>query len=481
MKKINKLLRKGLIWSTIEVVVKRSFDFFVKLVLARILFPEEFGIVGMAMVFTSFIQVLSEMGVGSALIQRKEENLKDIHFQTVFWTSLVWSILLYFSIVFIVTPVVANFYDEQVLLQIIPILSLPILFSSINIINKSQLMRVLDFKKIALVNNTSAIIAGFGALILAFNGAGVWALVFNTVFPFVLAMPMFFLATRWRPKLEWDIAAFKQIFGFGVFTFGTTLILNLTTNIDYLIIGKLVNASALGAYTLAFMLTGLVSSQVASMINRVMFPFYSSIQTDITKVKTYYLKVIGYYALLIYPIMLALIVLAGPILSIFFGDKWVDAKVPLRILALAVLINVLTSSYNLLFRSIGRPKLEMKILLCLFIFVMFPSVSLGGYYYEARGVAYGIFISAVINFFVVMCLLYRYFEITLWSVLKQVGPAVIAFVLTFFLIVPMYLYTNTHPLLLLALLFLVYFTICTFFYKSEIKQFFRIKKNRFVE
>ena len=90
MKKANKLLKKGLLWSTIEVVVKRVFDFFVKLVLARLLFPEEFGIVGMAVVFTSFIQVLSEMGVGSALIQRKKENINDLHFQTVFWTSLAW-------------------------------------------------------------------------------------------------------------------------------------------------------------------------------------------------------------------------------------------------------------------------------------------------------------------------------------------------------------------------------------------------------
>ena len=388
MKKTNKLLKRGLLWSTIEVVVKRVFDFFVKLVLARLLFPEEFGIVGMATVFTSFIQVLSEMGVGSALIQRKKEDIKDIHFQTVFWTSLVWSIFMYILVILVVNPFVSEFYKEPLLLQIVPILSLPILFSSVNIINKSQLMRALDFKKLAFVNNISSIIAGFGAIILAFNSFGIWALVFNVVFPFLVAMPLFFLATRWKPKFEWDKTAFKQIFGFGVFTFGTTIILNISANIDYLIIGKLVNAAALGAYTLAFMLTGLVSSQVTSMLNRVMFPFYSSIQSDITKVKGYYLKVVGYYAVLIYPIMLALIVLAGPIISVFFGDKWVDTKIPLRILAVAVLINVLTSSYNLLFRSIGKPRLEMKILFFILIFATLPAVIIGGYYYGIRGVAY---------------------------------------------------------------------------------------------
>jgi teichuronic acid exporter len=475
MKKANKLLRRGLLWSTIEVVVKRVFDFFVKLVLARLLFPEEFGIVGMATVFTSFIQVLSEMGVGSALIQRKDKDLKDIHFQTVFWTSLVWSILMYLILVFIVTPFASNFYNEPVLMQVIPILSIPVLFSSINIINKSQLMRVLDFKKLAFVNNISSVVAGFGALLLALNGAGVWALVFNMVFPFLIAMPLFFLATRWKPRFAWDKTAFKQIFGFGIFTFGTTLILNVSANVDYLIIGKLVNAASLGAYTLAFMLTGLVSSQLTSMISRVMFPFYSSIQTDIEKVKGYYLKVIGYYAVLIYPIMLALIVLAGPILSILFGHKWVEAKVPLRILAIAVLINVLTSSYNLLFRSIGRPKLEMNILLGILTFATLPAVTIGGYYYGTRGVAYGILISAIINFFVVMMLLNKYFEISFWSVLKQVTPALFAFISTFLIIVPMYLYTIIHPIFILMLLFIVYFTICTFFYKPEIKHLFKKK------
>jgi teichuronic acid exporter len=223
------------------------------------------------------------------------------------------------------------------------------------------------------------------------------------------------------------------------------------------------------------MLTGLVSSQLTSMINRVMFPFYSSIQTDIAKVKGYYLKVVGYYAVLIYPIMLALIVLAGPILSILFGDKWVDTKVPLRILAVAVLINVLTSSYNLLFRSMGRPKLEMKTLLFILVFATLPAVTIGGYYYGTRGVAYGILISAIINFFVVMTLLNKYFEITFWSVLKQVGPAIIAFIFTFLLIVPMYVYTIIHPILILVILFIVYFTICSFFYKSEIKGLFQKK------
>ncbi|GHC58338.1 lipopolysaccharide biosynthesis protein [Ulvibacter litoralis] len=470
---LDKLLKKGLLWSALEVLVKRVFDFFVKLVLARLLFPEEFGVVGMAAVFTTFVQVVSEMGIGAALIQRKKEELKEIHFQTAFWFGFVWSVVLYLLVFFVLTPLIADFYNEPILLKVIPILSLPILISSINNVNKAQLMRELDFKKLAIVNNSSSIIAGVGAILLAVNDFGIWALVFNAVVPFFVAIPLLFYATKWVPKLVWDRVAFKEIFSFGIYTFGTALILNIAANIDYLVIGKLVDAAALGAYTLAFMLTGLVSSQITSMLNRVMFPFYSSIQSNINNVKSYYLKVVGYSALLIYPIMLSLIVLAGPILSMLFGDKWVDTKVPLRILSVAVLVNVFTSSYNLLYRSLGRPRLEMKILFCMLIFVIIPSITIGGYYYDVRGVAYGILLASIINFVVVSILLYRHFNIRLITIVKQLMPSIIAFILTFYIITSLYLYTEIHSIILLVFLFVVFYSICYLFYKKEVKNIFK--------
>tara|TARA_R110002124_G_C8974716_1_gene515911 strand:+ start:67790 stop:69223 length:1434 start_codon:yes stop_codon:yes gene_type:complete len=472
---LDKLLQKGLLWSMLEVFIKRLFDLLVKLVLARILFPEEFGIVGMAAVFTSFVQVISEMGIGSALIQRKKEQLNDLHFQTAFWFSLLWGTFLYGIIIFL-SPLVSEFYNEPVLQKVVPILGLPILVSSVNTINKAQLMRELNFKKLAIINNVSSILAGIGAIVLAFNDFGIWALVFNVVVPFFVAVPLLFMATQWKPKLVWEKKAFFEIFGFGIFTFGTAIILNISANVDYLVIGKLISAASLGAYTLAFMLTSMVSSQITSMVNRVMFPFYSAIQSDLEKVKIYYLRVVKYYAVIIYPIMLSLIVLGGPILSIFFGAKWVEAKVPMRILAVAVLINVLTSSYNLLFRSIGKPRLEMKILLSILIFATIPAIVFGANFYGIRGVAYGILFSSVVNLLVVLVLLKKHFQINWRNISYAVTPAVIAFIITFAIISSLYLYTSMHAILIIALLFVIYFTICAFFFKEELQKLKSILK-----
>jgi len=294
--------------------------------------------------------------------------------------------------------------------------------------------------------------------------------------PFFVAVPLLFMATQWKPKLVWEKKAFFEIFGFGIFTFGTAIILNISANVDYLVIGKLISAASLGAYTLAFMLTSMVSSQITSMVNRVMFPFYSAIQSDLEKVKIYYLRVVKYYAVIIYPIMLSLIVLGGPILSIFFGAKWVEAKVPMRILAVAVLINVLTSSYNLLFRSIGKPRLEMKILLSILIFATIPAIVFGANFYGIRGVAYGILFSSVVNLLVVLVLLKKHFQINWRNISYAVTPAVIAFIITFAIISSLYLYTSMHAILIIALLFVIYFTICAFFFKEELQKLKSILK-----
>ena len=197
-------------WSVVEVLVKRGFDLIVTLVLANILFPEQFGIIGMATVVTSFVLVLSDVGISSALIQKAKEDLNDSHLFTAFWAGIIWAIFLYAVVYFILTPLVSVFYSQPILLKVIPILSLPILISSFNNIQQAILKRALDFKKIALVKNTATFVGGTGAIVMALNGFGIWALVFNVVFPFFVMLPLFFYATKWLPKFVWDTKSFKE-------------------------------------------------------------------------------------------------------------------------------------------------------------------------------------------------------------------------------------------------------------------------------
>jgi teichuronic acid exporter len=435
---MNNILKSGLIWSTIEVLIKRTSDFVVKMILARLLFPEDFGIIGMATVFISFIQVLNDGGMGLAIVQKKVILKKDLN--TVFWTNVFWSLSLFLFLSFVAAPLAASFYSQPILIKIIPVLSLSILTRSLNTVHMAQLKREMSFKKITFVNNTSSIISGTIAIILAFLNFGIWALVANTVLAYVITIPLFYNATKWVPSLQWDKSSFKEILSFGVYTTGSNVILNLVGNADYLLIGKWFGSSATGAYTLAFMMTNLVSAQITMMLDRVMFPFYSSIQDDIEKLKRYYLKVIGFYVLLLYPIMLTLFFFSDILVPLFFGDKWGETIIPLKLLALAVMIKVLTSGYNLLFRSIGQPKYEFKIQKITSLFIYLPCLSIGIYNFGIIGAAVGVLLSTIITFFVNQYVLSKYFKIKMGQVFKEiykviylcVSLAILVFTLRFF-------------------------------------------------
>lgn len=462
-------LLSGIFWSVVEVVIKRVLDLIIKLILARLLFPEDFGIIGMATVFISFIQVLNEAGMGAALIQKKEEDLTPTHLNTVFWANLVWSIFLYTVILLFVTPFIVKFYNQPILGKIVPILSLSLLTSALNVVHKAQLMKELSFKKIAFVNNISTLIAGIAALIFAYLGVGIWALVINTVLAYFVSVPLFFYQTRWLPKFEFQGLYLKEILSFGVFTTITQLIINVVSNADYLLIGKYVSASAVGFYSLAFMMTSLVKGQVTSMLNRVMYPFYSKIQDNIELLKSYYIRLIKYYAIILYPIMLMLIVFGNDIIILLYGDKWHDVVLPMRILALTMLISVLTNGYNLLFRSIGKPKLEMQIQMILSIIVYLPCIVVGLYFNGYIGIAWGTVVSTAINFLIAQILLKKHFSLSVIELYKSLYPIFLTSMLAGGISYILLIYSSINTFVIILIFALIYLIMYVLTLKEEVK------------
>nr|WP_294941660.1 lipopolysaccharide biosynthesis protein [uncultured Mucilaginibacter sp.] len=390
-----KLVASGIIWNFIQMIINQAFAFGLKLILAKLLFPSQFGLVGMAVVFTGFVQVLNDLGVGAALVQRKAEDLRNEHFHTAFWVGVIWSVFLYLVMSLGVARLAAIFYHEPMLRQIIPVLSIGILFSPVNLVHKAQLTKQMNFKKLAFIDNTSIILAGTISLVMALMGAGVWSLVFNSVATVLIAMPLFFNATRWKPSLIMEKQAFKDVFGFGVYTTGSNILNYLYNNIDYLLIGKLLGASSLGIYTLAFVLTDTFRSRLMAVINNVMYPIYGKKQGDPESLKRYYLKVILFNCLCIFPIMVYFIVSGEQFVVKIFGAKWGETVTPLQILSLGVMLHILVSGNTALLRGLGKPGLEMKqqVLKAL---IFLPSLAVGIYYYGITGAAWAILLNKVV-------------------------------------------------------------------------------------
>jgi len=461
MDNAKQLAAKGVFWTGVQMVVNQGFGFIIRLVLAKILFPEQFGLVGMATVFTGFVQVFNDLGIGAALVQKKDEDLNEYHYHTAFWTGVLWSVFVYLTICFIVAPLAASFYSEPVLKSLIPVIALGVLSGPINLVNKAQLTKKMDFRKIAFIDNTSNIVSGCLALALALSGAGVWSLAFNSVASIVLAIPLYFRATQWKPKFLWNKNAFTDIFGFGIYTTGTNVVNYLINNVDYLLIGKLLSAQLLGSYTFAFTLTDTFRSRLMAVINNVMYPLYGKKQSDPTTLKNYYLKVISYNSLVIFPIMTALFTLADPIIVTLFGSKWESAIAPLQILAVAVMFHMMVNSNTALIRGIGKPGLEMKLqLLKSVIFV--PMLALGIHFYGIIGAAWAVLINKIIAIVIAQITFDRFLSVKVstkefFSAIKDPWIASFAAFLTGSM---MHRFVHTHLAVSIAVLLLTY-AMCT--------------------
>lgn len=415
----------GVKWASIQYALNTVFRFGVKLVLAKLLVPEEFGLVGMSVIFIALATVISEMGIGAALIQKKEDSDAKALYSTAYWTGLIWGGGLYLLMSFLVAPLAAYFFKEPILKTLIPALSLIILLKPLVMIHTIILSRDLNFKKIAKISNLTSLLAGILAILSAYFGFGVWSLVINSVFATILSLPFYFKAIKWIPSLEWKQEHFKEFFGFGAYSTITGVFGTLTYNIDNLMIGKLLGASLLGSYSLSFSLTEQMRQMVSNVLNKVMYPVYGKNQNNKVKLKRYYIKTLNINSLLIYPLMSFFLIYADTIILGFFGDEWKEAIMPLRILSLAMMVHLLVNSFTSLIRGLGKPRLEMTIIGCLTIFVLVPSLYYGIVNYGLKGAAWAILFNKIALVSIGVYVLKREVGLGFVEILKAIKNAIL--------------------------------------------------------
>lgn len=476
MSSLKKSILGGMFWTTFETVINRGLGFVIQLILARMLFPADFGLVGMAVVFISFIEVFNDLGMNAALIQKKDEHLTPLHYDTAFWTGIVWSIFLYFLIFFLLTPLAASFYHEQKLMLIMPVLSISILISPINLVHRAQLIKAMNFKKLAFVNNLSNIASGIIALILVFTGFGVWSLVFYSITKVVVALPFYFKATKWTPKLRWDKKVFKEIFGFGAYTTFTSLTAKITGNIDYLLVGKFIGASALGFYTFAFLLTDVVRDQIIAIVNKVIYPVYAKMQDDRVGMTNMFLKVVAFNNLVVYPIMLAIFLFSEDLLPIFFGNKWASSIPIIKILCFAVFIQMLNNSHTALLRAAGEVRLELLLQVIKSIGIFVPLISIGIYFYGTLGAAGGYTIGTFLAVSLSFYYMYKVFKLNPLRVFGATKASGLMLIITLptILLLKNWLDWRICFIIFVALVLGTYYL----FAKNQIMQMIDIVKNR---
>ncbi|EON77503.1 putative lipopolysaccharide biosynthesis protein [Lunatimonas lonarensis] len=463
----------GVKWTSIQFALNTLFKFGVKLLLAKLLLPDDFGLVGMTSIFIAIAEAASELGMGAALIQKSSDEEAVPLYSTAYWSGLVWGLGLYLIMALIVGPFAASFYEEPSLKVLLPVLSIGVLIKPLNLIHTVILTRKMDFKKLALINNLSALIAGVLGLSLAFLGFGIWSLVINNVLAILLSVPMLFYITKWKPLFEWNASYFREIFGFGAFSTGTVIFGTITYNVDNLLIGKFLGAKMLGSYTVAFALTEQLRMTISSILNKVMFPVFGKNQKNTELLGKYFLNILNINAIFIYPIMGFLFLFSEVLILGFFGEEWVDAIVPLKLLSVAVMVHLIVNSFAAIIRGIGKPELEMKIIVSLTLFILIPGLYFGISFFGLIGAGYAVVFNKIGLAIIGLYVLNREIKVRIDQVFYALKGTFISIGVAGIAVVLIFTYSNITYFISIPLYFLIYFTLIFFLERKNIQSLLR--------
>lgn len=309
----------GLIWKFVESVGAQGISFIVSLVLARILLPEEYGIVSIVMVMIALGNVFVNSGLGTALIQKMDAD--ELDFNTVFYASLSISLILYIAM-FIAAPWIAAFYSEPILQPVIRVMSFRFVIASCNTVQRSYVSKKMQFRKIFFATIGGTLVSGVVGVLMALGGYGVWALVAQNMFSALVDTIVLFCIVDWKPRLQFSFLRLKGLFSFGWKLLVSSLIDTLYNNLRSLIIGKQYSSADLAYYNKGKQFPELVSGNVLTAIDSVLFPVISLKQDNPESVKQMVRRFIKSATYIMMPMMIGLACVAEPMVRLILTDKW---------------------------------------------------------------------------------------------------------------------------------------------------------------
>jgi len=386
----NEKILSNFIWRFAERCGAQLVTFIVSVVLARILAPEAYGIIALLTVFTTILQVFVDSGLGNALIQKKDAD--DVDFSTVFYTNVVFCIILY-MILFLCAPLIAKFYGDQSLAALIRVLGITIVVSGVKNIQQAYVSRHMLFKKFFFSALGGTIAAAFAGITLAVRGYGAWALVAQQVVNVAIDTVILWITVRWRPKRVFSLQRLKSLFFYGWKLLVSALLDIGYDNIRQLIIGKMYLPSDLAYYNRGRQFPSLIVENINSSIDSVLFPVMSSVQDNRENVKQMTRRSIKISIYIMAPMMIGLVFTADPIVRLVLTDKWLPCVPYLRIFCITYMFwPIHTSNLNAI-KAMGRSDLFLKLEImkkCVGMILLFSTMWFG-----VMAMAYSLLVSSV--------------------------------------------------------------------------------------
>lgn len=348
----------SLIWKFLERGGTQGIQFVLQLFLARLLTPKDYGTIALITIFINIAKVFIESGFNTALIQQKEIDEEDI--SSVFYTSLVVSIVMYMVLYFI-APIIANFYRIQELKIIVRVLSLTLIIGVFNSIQGAIVSRRLEFKNFFFSNLGAIIISGTIGVILAYRGFGVWTLVYQQIISQIVTFIILYSTVRWRPKLLFSINKVKKLFSYGSKLLCSSLIETIYKNLIGLIVGRTYSSTMLAYYNRGETFPNLIVGNINGSIQAVIFPVLASVQSDRKKVKELTRRAITISSFIVFPAMLGLMAISEPMIKLILTDKWLLCVPYLRVFCLSYALWPIHTANLQAINAVGRSDIFLKL------------------------------------------------------------------------------------------------------------------------
>lgn len=406
--------KKGVFWNLTERLGNQVIRFGLGIYLARLLTPEDYGLIALTTIIISISEIITDGGLLMTLIQRGQNTDKE--YSTIFWLKILIACSLY-SFIFFFSEYFALFFSEPELVSVLNIISLVIILSSLSSLHRIILMVKLDFKGQTKVILLSTIIGGIVGIFLAYNGYGVWSLVYQTLSIHIVQIILFWSYTKWYPRLQLSMSFLKSISQLSTKFLLNNILIVLYTNIYTIFIGKNYSSADLGLYNRARQFEQLPENTTNSVIVKVFFPILSKSKEDSTELKENVQFILGWLVFLITPIMLVLVLSSDQIITLLLTDKWIDAADFLKILCFAGVLIPINNLFINVLNVIGKPELGNKVYIFKILFASMLLVLLAN---QATILAVStLIIENFIVFFVLIFYLNREIHISLNDLLKE--------------------------------------------------------------
>ena len=355
---LKKKASSGFVWTFAQQFGDQGIGFIVSLVLARLLLPSEFGLIGMIAVFFSIGKSLVDSGLNQSLVRGQKVDQKD--FSTVFYFNLLAGVLLYIAI-FFAAPLVSDFYNQPILTNILRLYCLTFIIMGFGAVQSARFTKEMSFKTLTLISVPATVVGGIVGVTMAYTGYGVWSLVWSHIATSLVGVVQIWIYSQWKPSWYFNMRLFKEHFSFGYKIALSGILYRIFNNIYLIVIGKYFSPAQVGFYTRAETMKQMPVSNLSNALNKVTFPLFAKIQDDDARLKRVYSQLMKMVVFVVAPVLIIMAVLAEPLFRFLFTEKWLPAVPYFQILCITGIMKPV-QSYNLnVLKVKGRSDLYLKL------------------------------------------------------------------------------------------------------------------------